>query len=48
LVFERSVYEWIEKLENGSTNVRNEEGTGHLATARNEDKIELAHDTWFC
>ncbi|PNF13580.1 hypothetical protein B7P43_G18274 [Cryptotermes secundus] len=39
-----SVYEWIEKFENGRTSVTHEEGAGRPSTATNEDNIERARD----
>ena len=41
---QRSVYEWIEKLKNGRTNVTLGKGTGRPSTAITEDNIERARD----
>ena len=39
---QRSVYEWIEKLKNGRTNVTHDKGAGRPSTAIAEDNIERA------
>ena len=39
-----SVYEWIEKLKNGRTNVTHDKGAGRPSMAITEDGIELAGD----
>ena len=44
VLLQRSVYEWIEKLKNGLTNVTHDKGAGRLSTAIMEDNIERAHD----
>ena len=41
---QRSVYEWIERLKNGRTNVTHDKGAGRPSTAITEDNIERAHD----
>ena len=41
---QRSVYEWIEKLNNGRTNVTHDKGAGRPSTAITEDNIERARD----
>jgi hypothetical protein len=37
---QRSVYEWIEKVKNGRTNVTREEGAGRTSTATTDDNNE--------
>jgi hypothetical protein len=37
---QRSVYEWIEKVKNGRTNVTREEGAGRPPTATTDDNNE--------
>ena len=41
---QRSVYEWIEKLKNGRTNVMHDKVAGRPSTAITEDNIECARD----
>jgi hypothetical protein len=41
---QRSVYEWIEKVKNGCTNVTLEEGAGRPSTATTDDNIERVRD----
>ena len=41
---QRSVYEWIEKLKNGHTNVMHDKGAGRPSTTIIEDNIEHACD----
>ena len=40
----RSVYEWIENLKNGRTNVTHDKGDGRSSMAITEDNIERARD----
>jgi hypothetical protein len=40
---QQSVCEWIEKLKNGRTSVRHEEGAGRPSMAMNEANTEHAH-----
>jgi hypothetical protein len=40
VLLQRSVYEWIEKLENSRTSVTHEEGAGHPSTATTDDNTE--------
>ena len=39
-----NVYEWIEKLKYGRTNVTHDKGAGRLSIAITEDNIERAYD----
>ena len=44
VLLQRSVYDWIEKLKNGRTNVTHDKGAWRPSTAITEDNIERARD----